>query len=146
MKISAAYLNDLFSRKIIPLSAWSVSIFNDRECFTIRNSVYCNVFWVDFWYHELVRIFSRQKVITQLQKQDLTLPVIISEEFELLSIPTSLQNIGYYGNLTNNSLTPFRSPITAKITLFIFFISFLFIVFITLFFDNIRNSAYFSLI
>lgn len=141
MKIPIDYLKGFFERKIIPLSAWSMKFYKDEECFEIKNSIYCNVFWVDFWYHCLQDKFKNQKIITELQKQDLTSKVIISKNFELINAPQSIQNILYYGNY--EPTTPFVLDFSIT-TVFIFCLTiFILIAIVTTVFFNKSPYLYY---
>lgn len=118
MKISSKYIKGFFDRNVVPANAWSMKIINNQECYVIKNSIYCNVFWVDFWYHFFAEKFKNQKMIVHIQKQDLTLRVTLSENLELLSLPVSLQNIAYAESYKVTD-TPYRINISIN-TIFLF--------------------------
>lgn len=108
MYITKEYLNGFQTRTNIPATEWSLKIIENQTCFVIKNPVYCNIFWVDFWYHYLSPLFKKQLHFDSIGPQDLTLRVSITESLQLIQVPTSIQNIYYYGNINEN--TPFKLP------------------------------------
>ncbi|UBZ25570.1 PIF-6 [Crangon crangon nudivirus] len=144
MQLTKEYLAGLLERNIIPVAQWSYKIIDNVECFHIKNPVYCNVFWVDMWYYYLAEKFKMQAMVTNLQDQDLTVPVILSVDLRLISAPISLQNVYYYATqtVTTAVATPFIINISSTSVLIISLIVFLCIIGVTFNVPAIRNSPY----
>lgn len=130
MYITLEYFNGFVERNKIPSTEWTLKVIENEPCFVLKNPVYCNVFWVDFWYHFMAPKYKAQGHITSIGLQDLTLRVSLTEKLKLLQIPTSLQNIEYYSTIS--SYSPYRISITLNVVLIIGLIIYTIIVFISI--------------
>lgn len=130
MYITKEYLTQFQTRTNIPATEWSLKIIENQTCFVIKNPTYCNIFWVDFWYHYLSPLFKKQIHFDSIGPQDLTLRVSITESLQLIQIPTSMQNIYYYGNICET--TPFKLPFTINIIFIVSVVFYIVIYFIGL--------------
>lgn len=110
MILTKEYLVGFLSRTKIPIKEWSIKIIELQTCFVLKNEIYCNVFWVDLWYHYLTPLFKKQNRFISIGPQDLTVRVTITENLNLIQIPASMQNVFYYGNIIEK--TPFKLPYT----------------------------------
>ncbi|UHB41817.1 PIF-6 [Macrobrachium rosenbergii nudivirus] len=134
------YLKGLIDRKLLPITAWSYKYYANKQCYVIKNSIYCQVFWLDFWYNYLAEKFRKQNVVTFINNLDITLPVIITEDFIMLNAPPVIQNIQYFSEPVLKE-TPFILKNVSINSVFVFFIIlFAFIIFVTYFF--FKDSAY----
>ncbi|QBB28683.1 Ac68-like protein [Homarus gammarus nudivirus] len=139
MKVPKEYLLSLIDKEVIPLSAWVTKYYNNKLCYVLKNAIYCKVFWMDFWYNYIAEKFRSQDMILHVINQDLTLPVIISEELTFVNIPTILQNIDYYARPRQNN-SPFKINTTLNTTLAAFIIIMAITTIMTLVFA--KNSIY----
>lgn len=98
MKLTKKYMDQLLAKNVIPSSAWHFEIIGGTQCVTIRNPIYCNVFWMDFWYN-FAEVFKTQQMMPTLEKADLTRAVFITSELELISAQSSVESINYFYNL-----------------------------------------------
>lgn len=139
MKLDKDYLEDFLKKDIIPSVAWSNKYYNNELCYVLKNEIYCKVFWIDLWYHNLHEKFKKQNMITNIENQDLTLPVIISPNLQLINAPPIIQNVNYYSG-ERITKTPFLINISLTTMLVICFIAFAIIILATVVFG--RNNMY----
>lgn len=111
MILTETYFQDFLARNAIPITQWTLKIIEREQCYVLKDPVYCNIFWLDLWYHFLAPQFTLQKQVTSIALQDLTTRVSITEGLKLLQVPASLQNINYYANLKAHS--PFMINISS---------------------------------
>ncbi|UBZ25668.1 PIF-6 [Carcinus maenas nudivirus] len=143
MKVPKDYMISLLKKNIIPMVAWSTKYYNGLFCYVIKNPVYCQVFWLDFWHNYVLTQFQNQNMITSVENQNLTLPVIITNDLQFLNIPTIIQNIDYYASPRLVS-SPFQINMSMSAVLILFFIIFGLIIAATQVFA--KNSIYTSLV
>ncbi|QLI62440.1 Ac68 [Dikerogammarus haemobaphes nudivirus] len=134
MNLTAEYFQELLERNVIPTSRWRLKFIENEQCFVITDPIYCNVFWIDVWYHFISPRYLAQKYVNEIALPDLTLRVALTSSLKLLQVPPSLQNIVYYASITN--YTPFKIEklslnttmiISTLILLAILFFSFIFL-------------------
>ena len=136
------YFNNFKLRGIVPDSQWQNVIYNNTNCLVLKNPIYCNLFWLDFWLNYLGEKFKKQTVIFELPKQNLTEQVIITETGFLISHQYSLNSIDYFSRKTQYK-EPFLSiPINITTIFFIYILLLLIIVFPTI--TIFKNYAYFT--
>ena len=119
MRIDNTYLASVIQRDIIPTVAWSAKYYQGKLCYVIKRPTYCIVWWMDFWFNQLAKKFSNQNVISRVPNQDLTLPVIITEDGILLNVPPIIQQIAYYAEEEQVS-SPLIFPKITITSVFIF--------------------------
>ncbi len=131
MKISKDYLTSFLKKDVIPKTAWSTKYVNGKLCYHIKNPVYCQVFWLDFWYNELSVKFKKQNMIEYLENQELDLPIIITEDYILLNVPKPIQNIDYFSQ-ERLIKTPFMLNMSLNSVMLLTIISFTIVIVCTL--------------
>uniref|UniRef100_A0AAU8GC38 Uncharacterized protein n=1 Tax=Faxonius propinquus nudivirus TaxID=3139431 RepID=A0AAU8GC38_9VIRU len=139
MKLDATYLDNLIDKKVIPLSAWYLQLINNEECFTIKNQIYCIIFWMDLWYNVLINKFKDQNMINNIEKLDLTRPVIITSSLVLLSAQPIVQNIDYFSTKSKKKNPPFFINISIFTVFILIIIVYVFIIILSLFNSNKIN-------
>ena len=126
MKLSKEYIISLFERNIIPQDSWKYEIINNKTCATIRNKQYASLFWLDLWQNILSQLFKNQEMIRTVEEIDMTRPIIITENLELISCQPVVNNIVYFSSLVlSNSYNPFFLNITIGNIIVIYIISLL---------------------
>lgn len=122
-------------------NAWTEEFIDGKICYCLRNPVYCQAFWVGLWYHYLADEFRRQNYIELIRNTDLTLPVFMTENFEIINAEPVLENIVYYAELQNS---PIRPPVEVPfkmLTIYItFVITFILLVIGMAFYDNYKEK------
>ena len=74
----------------------------NRALYTIRNPKWCNVVWVELWDKVLQPMFKDQQMVTRIENIDLTLPIMVTEQLELISAQPIIESLVYYWNLKTN--------------------------------------------
>lgn len=119
MKVTNKFLLSLR----IPPYAWRYEVINYVGFYTLRNSIYCQIFWLQLWYNDMAIRFQQQNMIRAVDNLDLTLPVFIDENLTLHMAEPIVQSIDYYyTNATNNS-TQFKLPVNMLTVLILFILA-----------------------
>lgn len=98
MKITTEFISKLN----VPQSAWAFEMVENRPLYTIRNPRWCNVFWVELWDQVLQPMFKDQQMVPRVENVDVTLPILVTEQLELISAQPIVESIVYYWNLKTN--------------------------------------------
>ena len=123
MKVGKEFFNHL---KNIPKTAWTMERIEGKTYFILKNPSYCQVFWVTFWYHYFTNKFKTQKYITHIENLDLTLPVFITTEYELVNAQQIIENISYYSELKEYKPPMFLNiKMTTLLILYLVFVVFI---------------------
>ena len=108
MKLPREYIDSLITRKVIPHDSWKYEIINNKACNTIRNITYTHLFWLDLWQNVLSQLFKNQQMIRTIEEIDMSRPVIITENLELISCQPIINNIAYFSTVSlSNGYNPF---------------------------------------
>lgn len=83
---------------------WHIKEIGNKNYYTLHGETDTHLFWYDFMKNIFAEKFKNQQAITNISVFDITQPVFITKDFELL-LPSELETINYFSQ--NNKSSPF---------------------------------------
>lgn len=112
MKLTIDELNMIRSLR------WTKREFGDDIYNTPINMTHTQLFWFDFFKYIFSKRFSQQYALTEINNFDISQPVLLSDDYELV-LPPSLETVNYY--YENKKESPVRFSVNVlKIQVLIF--------------------------
>lgn len=140
MYIPKEYIKNLLAKKTIPVLAWSIEYIDDKLCYTLKNEIYCKIFWMDLWYNYISEKYKSQYMIDNVENLDLTVSVMITRDLQLINAPKVIQNIVYFASTLERYKNPFRINISINAIFYIGICVFILVVILSA--TIFRNSNY----
>lgn len=106
--------------------------------YIIKNPIYAQIFWLHLWHNKFAQEYANQNMIVDLAHYDLTTPIVLDQDFNLLSAPPTVQGISYYANFDEKYKPWFLLPFTMSSVLIFFGICLIVILIFTQ--TTIKNS------
>ena len=118
MKIDQAFLDSLSFR-----GGWRLETIGDKTFYTIVNPIYCQIFWLQYWYQIGYKHFANQSFIVQLRDGNFTEKVVLdSSNGDLVMAPAGWEMISYLGNFDFSSNPPLQYNVNITFVFVIYLI------------------------
>jgi hypothetical protein len=112
---------------------WKIETIGEKTFYTLTDPVYCQNFWVQYWYQIGYKNFNNQSFITHLADGNITQKVILDGRTgDLIMAPQGWNLIAYLGSFVIDSKPPIQNGMSGKFILYLYLVVFaiLFILFI----------------
>lgn len=125
MNVDQNFLNNLGF-----IGGWNIETINNQNFYTLRNPIYCQIFWLRYWHDIGSQNFKNQDFIVQLHDGILTHKVILNPRTgELVQTPLGWTLVAYLGSRPDIPQSGYiQHNINGHVILILYFISLLIVV------------------
>jgi hypothetical protein len=115
MQVDQNFIDNLGFR-----GGWSLETINNKNFYTIRNPIYCQIFWLRYWYEIGQHDFRNQDFLVQLQDGNMSNKVTMDQYGNLVHTPDGWALIAYLGSRAPIEFGILHHPLNGHVVFFVY--------------------------